>query len=368
MIRRLSRQVGLLLSVLLIAVPGIATALPSQAPRAPVARRIVAIGDLHGDCAVWRDIARAAQLIDGKNHWAGGNTILVQDGDVPDRGPDSLTIIHDLQRLQREAPRAGGRVITMVGNHEAMNVTGDLRYVSPGEYAAFADRDSASRRLAAYAANRDAIEAAARAQNPALTRDQIRDAWIKTTPLGMIEHRLAWRPTGEIGRWVIENPALVMLGGTLFVHGGISSVYAALSIDEINRRVSAALAAGETGPASIINEPMGPLWYRGLIVREAGDEGGARPLGPPIVTQPAPRPTIDKEIDMVLKAYGVKRIVVAHTPILSGITITHGGKLIRIDTGDSEYYGGAPSYLEIKVDQVVPQAVTRTTSSGKCSR
>jgi hypothetical protein len=365
MFRRLSRQVGFVFSAVLVAAIASGMALPSQAP---VARRIVAIGDLHGDCAVWRDIARAARLIDGKNHWTGGNTILVQDGDVLDRGPDSLDIIRDLQRLQREAPRAGGRVFTMVGNHEAMNVTGDLRYVSPGEYAAFADRDSVSRRLAAYTANREAIEAAARTQNPALTRDQIRDAWIKATPLGMIEHRLAWRPAGELGRWATGNPAVVMLGGTLFVHGGISSVYATLSADEINRRVSAALAAGDTSPTSIINEPMGPLWYRGLVAREPGDEGSARPLGPPIVTQPPPRPTIDKEIDMVLKAFGAKRIVIAHTPILSGITITHGGKLIRIDTGNSEYYGGTPSYLEIIGDEVEPHAVTRTSASGKCSK
>ena len=76
-----------------------------------------------------------------------------------------------MQRLQREAARAGGRVVVLVGNHEAMNVTGDLRYVHPGEYAAFADRDSASRRAALYTANREAFEAAARAHNPALSSE-----------------------------------------------------------------------------------------------------------------------------------------------------------------------------------------------------
>ena len=52
-------------------------------------------------------IARAAGLIDAKGRWAGGTTVLVQLGDVADRGPDSLKIIRHLMKLQREAPRNG---------------------------------------------------------------------------------------------------------------------------------------------------------------------------------------------------------------------------------------------------------------------
>ena len=74
-------------------------------------------------------------LVDDNGRWIGGDTVLVQTGDVVDRGPDSLKIIQDLMRLQREAPRAHGQVIALVGNHEAMNLTGDLRYVSAGDYA-----------------------------------------------------------------------------------------------------------------------------------------------------------------------------------------------------------------------------------------
>ena len=65
--------------------------------------RIVAVGDLHGDFSAWRDIARAAQLVDDEGRWIGGDTVLVQTGDVVDRGPDSLKIIQDLMRLQHEA-------------------------------------------------------------------------------------------------------------------------------------------------------------------------------------------------------------------------------------------------------------------------
>jgi len=367
MIRRLTRQVGLILSALLVAVPGPAMALPSQ-PR-PEARRIVAIGDLHGDCSAWRDIARAARLIDANNRWAGGSTILVQTGDITDRGPDSLKIINDLRRLQREAQRAGGLVVVLVGNHEAMNVTGDLRYVHPGEYQAFADRGSIGRRSSFYAANRDAFEAAARKSNPALTREQIRDAWLKETPLGMIEHQTAWRPAGELGKWTIGNPAVVMIGDSLFAHGGINATYSAMSLDEINRRVAAALTAREIAPDSIINDPAGPLWYRGLLTRTKGvDDVPAPPSTGSAVTapKPAPRPSIEAEVDMVLKAYGGARIVIGHTPTLSGISVLQGGKLVRIDTGISQYYRGTLSWLEIAGDRVTPHTANR--SSARCTK
>ena len=63
--------------------------------------RIIAVGDLHGDFAAWRDIARAAGLVDTDGNWAGKDTVLVQTGDAVDRGPDSLKIIDDLMRLQQ---------------------------------------------------------------------------------------------------------------------------------------------------------------------------------------------------------------------------------------------------------------------------
>src|SRR5687768_17130949 len=97
--------------------------LPAAARPQPSPHRIIAIGDLHGDHAAWRAIARAAGLVDGKGRWTGANATLVQMGDIVDRGPDSLKIIRDLMNLQREAPRRGGRVVVLLGNHEAMMMT-----------------------------------------------------------------------------------------------------------------------------------------------------------------------------------------------------------------------------------------------------
>lgn len=321
----------------------------------PAPQRIVAIGDLHGDHDAWRAIARAAGLVDAKGKWSGGKTTLVQMGDIVDRGPDSLKIIRDLIALQREAPKRGGKVIVLLGNHEAMMMTGDLRYVHPGEYAAFANRDSKTRRERVYEVNRETIQAAYRARDPAMSPETIKGEWFKTMPLGKIEYQLAWRPDAELGKWAIANPAVVKLGDTLFVHGGISAAFAQLPVDQINSQAATALKAKDATPTAIINHPQGPLWYRGLIIRNDGDDATVAPI-PAGGTAPL---TIDQEIDLALKSFGVKRIVVAHTPSRTGIIGAAGGKLWRADSAISRAYGGTPAYLEIIGDKVTVHNVPR---------
>lgn len=335
-----------------------AVLLPSAAVPQPAQQRIVAIGDLHGDFEAWRAIAAAAGLADSKGRWTGGNATLVQMGDVVDRGPDSLKIIHDLMKLQREAPKRGGRVVVVLGNHEAMMMTDDMRYVHAGEFAAFADRDSKARRDRIYEANKAAVEAAYRAKTPEMSPVAIKDEWTKTMPLGKIEYMLAWRPEGELGKWALANPAVVKLGDSLFVHGGISSAYASQSIEEINRQVEAALKARDATPTAIISHPHGPLWYRGLVVRDDGDPATVAP----IPHGAALAPTVMQEIDLVLLNYGVKRIVVGHTPTREGIIEGAGGKLWRTDSAISRAYGGTLSYLEIVGDRVTAHKVPRPAS------
>jgi Calcineurin-like phosphoesterase len=317
-------------------------------------QRIVAVGDLHGDYQAWITIARAAGLVDARGHWAGGATILVQMGDITDREPDSLKIVRNLQQLQREAPHRGGKVFVILGNHEAMNLLGDNRYTTAGEYAAFADSQSAARRDRVYDVNRANVEAAAHAQDPKLTPEQIKAKWMAEHPLGWVEHRLAWGPSGELGKWATGNPAILKLGDSLFAHGGISAEYAKQPLAAVNQRVAAAMAAGDDSPASVLTDPLGPLWYRGLVQIDA-DAQAARVAAKP----PSPPLTADQELSAVLAAYGAKRLVVAHTPSLSGIQITGNGRLARIDTGISRFYGGPLSWLEIAGGQMIPHAVPR---------
>ncbi len=317
----------------------------ARAPLAETAPAIIAVGDLHGDYGAYESLMHEAGLMDKRGRWTGGETIFVQTGDVPDRGPDSLKIIRSLQKLQKQASRKGGEVITLIGNHEAMNMTGDLRYVHAGEYDAFTDRNSQRLRDRVYNANRDAIETAYLEQDPALSSEDIRARWGAQTPLGMIEHQQAWRPEGDIGKWVAGNPAIAIVGETLFVHGGISEHYARFSVDELNAMTAGALSARAIDPASIINDENGPLWYRGLIIRN-----GAPALETSAAAETALAParlSIEDEINLVLNTYNVTRIVVGHTPSLTGIAAAHDGKLIQIDTGIAAYYGGTQSFLRI---------------------
>jgi len=148
---------------------------------------------------------------------------------------------------------------------------------------------------------------------------------------------------------------VVKIDGTLFVHGGLSAEYSKLSLDEINRRVAAAMASADDGPSTILYDPLGPLWYRGLVtVDKDAEEVRAKESPPPKML------SVDQELDAVLSAYGAQRLVIGHTPDLKGIEFLSNGRLARIDTGNSRYYGGPLSWLEIVGGKMVPHTVGRS--------
>ena len=78
--------------------------------------RIVAIGDLHGDYENYLEVLRIAGLINKRGKWSGGEAHLVQTGDIPDRGPDSVKIIEHISKLAKQAKKKGGRVHNLIGN------------------------------------------------------------------------------------------------------------------------------------------------------------------------------------------------------------------------------------------------------------
>lgn len=81
-------------------------------------RKLIAIGDVHGQWDGLVKILRRAKLIDSGNNWCGGHNRLVQIGDILDRGPFSLKVDALLDKLQAQAPLSGGEVIRLIGNHE----------------------------------------------------------------------------------------------------------------------------------------------------------------------------------------------------------------------------------------------------------
>jgi hypothetical protein len=151
--------------------------------------RIVAIGDIHGDYDNFLEVLKEAKVVNRRGNWIAGETHLVQLGDVPDRGPDTDKAIALLQKLERQAERDGGKVHVLIGNHEAMNIYGDLRYVDPGEYAAF--RTRSSRRMRDNFYDRD-IEKRKLADPEFSANTEFRQQWEESIPLGMLEHRVEW--------------------------------------------------------------------------------------------------------------------------------------------------------------------------------
>jgi hypothetical protein len=281
--------------------------------------RIVAIGDVHGSYDRFVDILQAADVVDKNARWSVGHTHLVQLGDVLDRGPDSLKALDLLKRLEREAAAAGGRVHSLLGNHEAMRLIGDLRYVTPGEYAAFATNKSDSVR-------REFLES-----RPADQRERLQSEM----PLGMIEMIRAFGPDGPYGSRLRSLNAVERINGILFLHGGISPAVASLRCaavnDTVRRELSADLATTrETPLASLTAREDGPLWYRGLAQEPE---------------------SFAPEVDKILAAQQARVIVVAHTVLPEGrIGVRFGGKVLMIDTGMQPAYvpTGRASALEIR--------------------
>jgi hypothetical protein len=265
--------------------------------------RIVAIGDVHGDYDQLVAVLKTAALIDDQGNWTGGKAHLVQNGDVLDRGPDSRKAMDLLMKLEQQAEEAGGYVHALIGNHEAMNVCGDLRYTSQGEFAAFRDENSEKTREAAF-----------KKEHPG-----DREQWEKQHPLGYFEHRKQFSPDGYYGKWILSHDAVIKINDSMFLHGGISAKYVSMKIREINDRVREAVKDGCKEKGGIATDPEGPLWYRGLSTGEA---------------------TLEPLVDKALKNFGVERIVLGHTYAEAAITPRFGGRVILTDIGLSRVYDG----------------------------
>jgi hypothetical protein len=295
--------------------------------------RVVAIGDLHGDYQQYLKVMQSAGLINNKGKWSGGNTHLVQTGDVTDRGDDSRKIIDHLVKLAKEAKKKGGYVHMLIGNHEAMNMIGDLRYVTPGEFNSYAGRNAQKlqdmqwqRQLEWMTTNDPDFET--------LDIDAFKAEWQTRVPLGWVEQRIAWAPDGEYGEWVDDNPVAIQINDSIFLHGGISTKYCKFSLESLTEQMHTALKNFDPSSTdTIVDDPLGPTWYRGLAQEEETE----------VYTQ---------TIDNILQRYGAKRIVIGHTPTGGAVWPRFDQRVIANDTGIASYYGSHTGILEIQGDQL----------------
>lgn len=273
------------------------------ATRLEARARIVAIGDLHGDLSATRAALRLAGAIDSLDRWIGDDLVVVQTGDILDRGDEEEAIFRWLADLDEQAEAMGGAIHVLNGNHELMNAYLDYRYVTEGGWTDFEDVA-------------DVIAV---------------DSFLATLEPHQRARAQALRPGGEFARRLAENNTFLIVGETLFTHGGVLPEHVDFGLDWMNERIRAWLRGEEPQPEWIRGD-LSPVWNR--------------------LYSDAPNQAACDTLAMVLDGLGVDRIVVGHTVQDAGITSYCGGRAWCIDVGMAEHYGGRPEVLEIRGDVV----------------
>ena len=315
--------------------------------------RVVAVGDVHGAYDAMTATLKNAGVLDKGLRWNGGATHLVFTGDILDRGPKSRKVMDLIMRLEEEALDAGGRVHLLLGNHEVMNLVGDLRYVSKEEYAAFADDESAEDRDRGFWAYRKT-----RPGNS--NEDWLRDEYQGKYPAGYFGHRRAFGSNGAYGPWLMSKPLLIVINGTAFVHGGLSQLVAELGLEGVNRELTSQVRDYVTQMEVLIEKGiLSPTasFHRAAGILESLSDDVDRPAyirtairsvtnlnDASVHSQSSPSwyrgnvgcgPLIEEDkLAGALAAIGAKRVVIGHTPTLTRRVLERmDGRVIEIDTG-----------------------------------
>jgi hypothetical protein len=234
------------------------------------------MADTHGEFDIAVQLLQRQRVIDEQLRWSFGKGRLAILGDVFDRGPNQTELLWLIYKLEAEATRAGGGVHMALGNHEAMVLTGDDRYLNP-KYQQVASVLRAS------------------------------------------SHAELWNEQSLLGRWLRAKAAVFRLGSYLCLHGGISRqlVDRRPTLAEINNAVRDSLHEQKTPNqlTELVMGRAGPLWYRGYFEREAraGDFAVAE----------------SGDIDLILDTFKVRAVLVGHTTVPT-VTSLYDGRVIAV--------------------------------------
>tara|TARA_Y100000389_G_scaffold26820_1_gene23061 strand:- start:2830 stop:4410 length:1581 start_codon:yes stop_codon:yes gene_type:complete len=329
----------------------------------PKVRRLIAMGDLHGDLSITLQALRLAKVIPDtifpynvdKISWCGGDTWVIQLGDQIDRcRPDNwkknciedfndvvedegnnMMIIQLWQKLDAMAKPHGGRVLGMIGNHELMNIDRDFRYVSPQEFLEFVPPNE---------------------RNKKYTDDGY--------PYGYYHRLKVFERGGNIAKhYAIQKKSITVIGKNLFVHGGLShGLMSKYSIHEINNVVQKwLLKQGSEKEDKVFDEifrdddDMSPFWCR--LYSEDDGYGENTEKGYNELLR------IINSRNQLIEP--VSRVVVAHTPQFMEdkyMNSLYSERLWRIDVGMSRAFGkqdncGDNKYRQIQVLEILDDKV-----------
>jgi len=332
--------------------------------------RVVAFGDVHGAFKDWTTLLRELGVIDAELNWSGGDTHLVSLGDLIDRGPGSRKVVELLMKLDDQAEQAGGAVHMVLGNHEVMVMTGDLRYVSPAEFAAFAGDETE--------AERDELYAQYRRFNPEGEESVVRQAFDEQFPAGFVALRKAYSREGALGSWLIEHPFVIKVNDKVYMHGGIASAASEESIASLNGKLQGELRDFLDSMDALRAAGVMP-WYvdyydrLGFLNARAEEFVAANPRTRADWFEPLQQVFDARQAfvfsddspnwyrgtafchpyaesfntERFLKRVGAKQLVMGHTPTRGNVHERMDGLAIRLDTGmlTSVYKGRASALV-----------------------
>ena len=333
--------------------------------------RVVAIADIHGAYDAMVSTLQSADILGDELQWSGGQSHLVIVGDILDRGPKSRAAMDLLMRLEGEAEAAGGRVHVLIGNHESMLLTGDMRYVSAEEYAAFASEEDLDERAQWFEhfvvrEGGDPVE--------------LRQRFDENFPVGYFAMRRSFRADGQYGRWLLTKSIIAVINGTAFVHGGLPPMVAEIGLDGINgdlqkglvqyvETLNALMDARILLPTDshynyeqLLNGYRPPLSADVATLNAVAD--GVRLSNLSLISTSGPLwyrnntmcPAIVEEhrIDAALAAIGANRVVIGHSPTPNRKVMQRfDGRVIEIDTGMLNfYYRGMGHALVLQGEEV----------------
>lgn len=240
--------------------------------------RIFALSDVEGNFNTVIRLLKTHKVLNSDLHWFYGKGHLVIIGDIFDRGNHVTELLWLIYRLEDEAHTAGGCVHLLLGNHEMMVLSNNLRYAEP-KYKTF----------------------------DVLVRRQLK---LKYGDLFGIDT--------ELGRWLRSKNTVVKIGRTLFAHGGLSPklVEQNLTLDIINTTLRQAIDKSKSIRGSmekLMFSRNGPLWYRGYFMRKVK----------------SPKITAHQLRD-VLSHFNADRITVGHT-MVDKPTVLYDGLVIAIN-------------------------------------
>lgn len=263
--------------------------------------RLVAVGDLHGDLEQGLATLQLLDVVDAQGQWNAGDATLVQTGDILDRGGNSLDLVRLFHRLRGEAEQAGGQVITLLGNHELMNMQHQINYVSPIEL----------QRLGAQR-----FENVVGVQHGELLQEGVK-AWLELLNDG-----------GLLAEHITKLPTVAVVGEglcrTIFCHAGLLSHQLQVGLndaDSVNQKMWEVLRRNQphNRESHGLTDSYGPLWNR--------------------VLSQEPESMACPHVDEVLRVFNATQMVIGHT-VQKQIKTRCQGRLQLIDIGISRAYRG----------------------------